>query len=241
MKFETFQASTKFDGQSEIERAKLVAVYKRLREGKAEFSAGTMASWFKEAGLAAPNRWRLDRAMRASRHFIRTEGKGFQLSSGTLQEFRSLYSELESTDEIVEVSEDVLPATLYEATRGYLESLGRQINKCYSERLFDGCAVLMRRLLEVLVILAFRSHGQESLIVRNDVHVSLERMLDTARSASFLSLSRSTREALDDFRILGNFAAHRIEYATRRSDIDGVRLKYRGAIEELLYKSGVRT
>jgi hypothetical protein len=242
MKFDSYRDSTGFDSKSEIERAKLLAVFKSLREGQPQFSAGTMASWFTEVGLAAPNRWRLDRALRGSRAFIRADEKRFRVAAGTLREFREKFPEMASSDENVEVtSEDILPAPLYEGSRGYIESLGRQINRSYAEKLFDGCAVLMRRLLEILVILAFRAQGEEAAIEKNGVKASLEKILEAAKASPSLKLSRNTRGALDDFRTLGNFAAHRIEYTTRRADIDKVRLEYRGAIEELLYKAQVRT
>jgi len=63
--------------------------------------------------------------------------------------------------------------------------------------------------------------------------------MSIAKASPKLKLSRNTKASLDDFRLLGNFAAHKIEYTTRRGDIDSLRLEYRGTIEELLYKAGV--
>jgi hypothetical protein len=37
--------------------------------------------------------------------------------------------------------------TLNQTKRGYLVSVGRQMNGCYAAGWYDGCAVMMRRLL----------------------------------------------------------------------------------------------
>jgi hypothetical protein len=55
-----------------------------------------------------------------------------------------------------------------------------------------------------------------------------------------LSLSPATKACLDDFRIVGNFSAHKIYYNAKRADIKRVVLEYRAAIEELLYKAGLK-
>jgi hypothetical protein len=53
-------------------------------------------------------------------------------------------------------------------------------------------------------------------------------------------LSKEALEILDDFRQIGNFAAHKIQFNTKRKDIDNIRLKYRMTIEELLYSAKIR-
>jgi hypothetical protein len=56
-------------------------------------------------------------------------------------------------------SEMVLPHALVRGTRGYLERITNQINGCYEHGWFDGCAVMMRRLIETLIIEAFEHHS----------------------------------------------------------------------------------
>jgi hypothetical protein len=53
-------------------------------------------------------------------------------------------------------------------------------------------------------------------------------------------LSKASKDVLDEFRVLGNFSAHKIIYNCRREEIKKVAREYRAAIEELLYKSGIR-
>lgn len=239
MQFEEFRKRTLLDSKGELERARLIAFYKSVSDGVIGFSAPTMRIWFTNAGFAAPNASRLGKSMRASRDFARVGKSEFRLTASSLSELTSEFPLAQKTDTVVVDSDKILPSQLYEQSRGYIESLGRQINKSYSENLFDACAVLMRRLLEVLLILAFRHHGDEAAIEREGGHLSLEHIMSIAKTSSKLKLSRNTRGSLDEFRTLGNFAAHKIEYTTRRGDVDSVRLEYRGTIEELLYKAGV--
>ena len=51
----------------------------------------------------------------------------------------------------------ILPEPDYKSTRGYIESLAKQMNASYEHNLFDGCAVLMRRLVEILLVLSCRN------------------------------------------------------------------------------------
>jgi hypothetical protein len=53
----------------------------------------------------------------------------------------------------------LIPEVDYKGTRGYIESVAKQINASYERNVFDGCAVLMRRLLEVLLILSYRKQN----------------------------------------------------------------------------------
>ncbi|QYU66776.1 hypothetical protein J4558_17645 [Leptolyngbya sp. 15MV] len=53
---------------------------------------------------------------------------------------------------------------LSETERGYLVSVGRQANGCYAQGWYDGCAVMMRRLLESSIIEAFEAKKLDTKI-----------------------------------------------------------------------------
>lgn len=100
----------------------------------------------------------------------------------------------------------------------------------------------MRRLIEILLIHGLEKAAPgESIKDGNGNYISLEQIVVKAKNSSLLSLSRDTKGLLDTFRQLGNFSAHKIHYNCRRADVDKVKMKYRAAIEELMYKSGNRT
>ena len=99
----------------------------------------------------------------------------------------------------------------------------------------------MRRLLEVLLILAYEHLGIESEIQDSQGnYLALERIIANAKSNRQLRLSRDSKGLIDEFRVLGNFSAHKIYYNCRRSDLTSLTRSYRATIEELLYKNGIR-
>lgn len=64
-------------------------------------------------------------------------------------------------------NEFILPAAMVRNTRGYIEKTTNQINGCYEKGWFDGCAVMMRKLMETLIIECFEKYGIDSKI-KND-------------------------------------------------------------------------
>jgi hypothetical protein len=142
--------------------------------------------------------------------------------------------------EDIVTDDSILPEILISSTRGYIESLGRQINSSYNNNIFDGCAVLMRRLLEILLIHSYEEIGKISTISENDGLKNLSYIINYTISNKPFKLSKDSNETLDDFRQLGNFSAHKIQYNAKRKDIDNIKLKYRMTIEELLYASNFK-
>jgi hypothetical protein len=55
-------------------------------------------------------------------------------------------------------NEFILPHAMVRGTRGYIERVVFQINGCYEKGWFDGCAVMMRRLIETLIIECFEKY-----------------------------------------------------------------------------------
>nr|WP_288836689.1 DUF4145 domain-containing protein [uncultured Flavobacterium sp.] len=142
-------------------------------------------------------------------------------------------------EEII-TDDTILPDTLIISTRGYIENLSKQINASYNENVFDGCAVLMRRLLEILLIHSYEAVGLESQIIENGGFRNLSYIINSTISHKPFKLSKDSLDVLDSFRQIGNFSAHRIQYNAKRKDIDNIKLQYRMAIEELLYSAKIK-
>ena len=89
----------------------------------------------------------------------------------------------------------ILPPVLYEKTRGFIESLAKQINRSYEENIFDGCAVLMRRLEEVALLIMSYEHSKIELAIKDASgnYVMLERIVTDAANNATLGLGRNTR------------------------------------------------
>lgn len=135
----------------------------------------------------------------------------------------------------------ILPTPLFENTSYNIQSVCKQINASYENNLYDCTAVMMRRLLEGLLILAYQKFGIESEITeKNGWHFSLDRIIKNAIQNSVLSLTASTKRDMPLFKDIGNFSAHKIWYNSTKQDLEPHILKYRVIIEELMYKAGVK-
>lgn len=242
MTLDAFARACSLLGLSELEKVRHLAYYHHKAEGKTEFTLDDVASWFAQLGLARPNTSRLRTRLRESRSFVLgSTGNSHRLHAVDLDELQAAYPGLSSQSEDVTSDDTLLPRPLYEGTRGFIEALARQINASYEYNIFDGCAVLMRRLAEVLLILAYEHSNTESEIQdATGNYVGLEKIIDNARNNATLRLSRNTKGFLDQLRTLGNFAAHKIYFTTRRRDIQGISTEYRAMVEELLYKAGIK-
>ena len=98
----------------------------------------------------------------------------------------------------------------------------------------------MRRLLEVLLILTYDKLGRLSEIEENGGYKNLVNIIDHTLSNKVVVFPKEVQEVLHDFRVLGNFSAHKIEYNCKKTEITHVKMKYRLAIEVLMYKSGLK-
>jgi hypothetical protein len=237
-----FASATGLARESEVQRVRLLAFYAHKTEAKSEFTVSDAAGWLTKLHLPAPNASRLKAKLTSSRSFVKGKEPGsFRLHAIDLDELQSLHPGIRSGSEEV-ISEDlILPRPLYENTRGFIEALARQINAAYEYNIFDGCAVLMRRLAEILLILSYEHLGIEASIQdQSGNYVMLERIASDAKTNATLKLSRNSKSFVEEFRTLGNFAAHKIYFTTRRSDVRQVATEYRALVEELLYKSGIR-
>jgi hypothetical protein len=155
-------------------------------------------------------------------------------------DMETLFPYISIKSEEINTDDSILPDSLIDKSRGYIINLGKQINASYNNNIFDGCAVLMRRLLEILLIHSYEECGKLNEISDGDGYRNLSYIINYTISNRPFKLSKDSNETLDDFRQLGNFSAHRIQYNAKRKDIDNIKLKYRMTIEELLYASNIK-
>lgn len=143
----------------------------------------------------------------------------------------------------IDQSGSVLPNELFSGLSNNVRSLCKQINASYEGNLYDCAAVMMRRLLEGLLVLSYQNIGIESDIMdkTGKHHISLDLIIKNAEQNAALALSSNTKKDMALFKDLGNYSAHKIWYNCTQGDLKPHILKYRAIIEELLYKSGMKT
>ncbi len=134
-------------------------------------------------------------------------------------------------------SQSVLPRAIVNNTRGYIERVVDQINGSYEKGWFDGCAVMMRRLLETLIIECFEAHEKANNIKNpstGDFLYLSDLIIKTLQEPSW-NLGRNTKRALPSLKSIGDQSAHSRRYNAHREDIDKLIPDFRIVCQELIY------
>jgi hypothetical protein len=134
-------------------------------------------------------------------------------------------------------SQSVLPRALFIKTRGYIERVVDQINGCYENGWFDGCAVMMRRLLETLIIESFEACNLTHKIKDQNTgdFLHLSHLISKALQEPSWNLGRNTKRALPSLKSIGDQSAHSRRYNAHREDIDKVTPDFRNVCQEFIY------
>lgn len=239
MKLESFVEKDFFVKATELERIELLAYYHDEIMDQRDFSVNEFCNLFVEYGLSKPNASRLIQKIKKSRSIVKGSAEDtFRLSIVRKKELVEKIGRLDKSEEI-DSDDSILPEALFEkAGRSYLQKLTQQINASYENNLFDGAAMIMRRLLEILIIHSFEAVGKMAEITDADGNYkNLKSLINAIKDSSEISLSKASRKSIDRFRELGNLSAHKIHYNCRRDDIRKLQLEYRALVEELLYKA----
>lgn len=129
---------------------------------------------------------------------------------------------------------------LTQTGRGYLVTVGRQMNGCFSIGWHDACAVMMRRLLEATIIEAFEAQNLEAVIKdSNGDFLQLTPLVKAALTQSSWNLSKNTKKYLPKLRDLGHRSAHGRYFTAQKSDIEKVEGGFRIVVEEFLRLAGL--
>lgn len=241
MNIKNFNKTINLGAKTEIDKAYYLAYFLCKLEDAEDFTVDDLCECFSKLDFSQPNKARLKGKIQKSKAFIKGARVGsFKLHGNSVKEIESDFPNIAEKSEEIVFGDSILPATLFLNSRGFIESLSKQVNACYENNLFDACAVMMRRLLEVCLILSYENLGIDYEIKdANGDYKQLNVIVANAKGNATLSLSRNTKACLEDFRAVGNFSAHKIYYNAKRQDVKKVSLEYRAAIEELLYKSGL--
>jgi hypothetical protein len=132
--------------------------------------------------------------------------------------------------------EGLFPLSLLaKAKRGYLVSVGRQMNGAYGMSWYDAAAVMMRRLVEISIIEAFEARGVAGKI--KDAagnYLQLSELISNALAEPSFTLSRNAKKALPRLRDLGHMSAHGRYFTAQKGDVDALQSGFRIVVEEFL-------
>jgi len=239
-----FIEKTNLNTCSEVDRAKLLCFYHYKETGNYYFTMALVTGLVLKAGFSAPNTSRLKDKL------LKGKNKAFLLLKGSKSEFEFISIILQSLEqeyvdfwrdiETVVSDSDLLDETKFCGKRNYLDRLIVQINHSYANNCYDACAVLLRRLFEILLVLSYQNLGIDDEIkdASGAGYIMLDGIVKKAKNNTTLKLSRIKNE-FDTFRMVGNFSAHNITYIAGKKDIDNIKLNYRVMLEELYNKAGL--
>lgn len=135
----------------------------------------------------------------------------------------------------------VLPHALFIDSRGDIRKVVFQVNACYTATCYDACAVMIRRLIEVLIIESYEHHNRGSEIKDASNNYFMLKDLTNKMLSGSWTLSRTTKKGLKGLKTFGDLSAHSRKYNAQRGYVDDVIVELRVITEELLYLSGMRS
>jgi len=138
-------------------------------------------------------------------------------------------------------TDQIIPLSYVRNTRGYIEKLANQINGCYERGWFDACAVMMRRLCEVLIIEVYEAKGISANIKDGSGnYFMMEALIKSVTTEPSWTLNRFTKRGLPKIADAGNLSAHSIRYNAHINDIDPLISDLHVVIQDLLGLAGIK-
>ena len=125
--------------------------------------------------------------------------------------------------------------SLVEGTEEYIENLVNQINGCYQKEWYDACAVMLRRLIEILIIETFEAHEIiDEIKTKKGYYRRLHDLIEEVTTAEKWNVDPRAAKSLSELKDLGNVAAHGRRQIVIREDIEQVRQDVRNVAQELV-------
>lgn len=143
----------------------------------------------------------------------------------------------EKIEQTIVISErELIDLTIIDKAPGYITDVLKEANECYKYSIYNGCAILLRKVTENLIIEAFDKNNRINEIkdINGDFFM-LKGLIEKLLKANpqLWNISRNTKKSLEEIKKIGDLAAHNIKFSTRKSDIDKIIDDYRLALEEI--------
>lgn len=223
-------------GLTQADMAVAMLWYRDRHEGTISASAHELAGLLHStACFSKVNISRL--AAQLSRHpdVVRGESPGtYRIRAGSRAQLDEAYAPFVNRKR-VHLSDSVISRSQFENQRKPWRDLVAEINGCYDHGFYDGAAVLSRRLVETLIIAAFKAKNAEAAIkTPSGDNKMLDGLIAVLLSGTPIKLTKSAKPALAPVKLVGDNAAHSLNHITTKQDIDGVSPHVRLLISEFL-------
>lgn len=222
-------------GLTEVEKAVALLWYEEYHKPGTELTATELAERLHSVALTGRvNVSRLRHKLCKSPYVVQGNTRwSFRISLPRRAELDERYGPLVKRRQ-VEVTDSIVPLEAVRGTRPYLEKLAYEINGCYDYQFYDACAVLCRRMVEMLLIEAFDRAGHLSAIEKGEHIAGLDDIIKVAQSGRYIKLPRGAGKVLEKAKKIGDAAAHDRYYITTQHDINEFGSDFRKLISQLL-------
>jgi len=222
-------------GISNTERAIALIWFAGLEDHLTALTIDEIADTFETAGYPRQNKSRLKSSILVDKRTTKTKEGLYRINVKARTRLDEEYLHLANYRPI-EISDSVVPIEIYKDSRSYIKRVVKQINASYDSGLYDCCAVMCRRLLETLIIEVYEYMGETDKLKNENGNFRMFSGLKVIiENDTNLSLSRNTKQGLDNFKRLGDLSAHSRRFNARKNDIDKIIDGLRVASEELIH------
>jgi len=228
-----------FGTMQEPSKIQLFMWFLHRAQEKARVTTGDIRECYDLLHLNRPNiSENLKRLSKRSPRVLLEDGAGFYLEGTVRSRFDATYLSFVKEEQI-EVGDHIMPDEMVEGTKPHIRKLAWQINGCYEYQFYDGCAVMMRRLTESLLIEAFVKAGHVDKIRQGNEFMMLAAIISVAKQGQCFLLARGSDDILEAIKYIGDRAAHSRTYVSVQKDILDVIPRFRTIVAELMHLAGI--
>lgn len=140
------------------------------------------------------------------------------------------------TKKVIQPTDCLFPASIFSDARNYIKKIADETSICYDMQLYNGCSVLLRRLVETLIIEVYERKGLVTQIKDSSGNFFyLKDLIDIiVKENKSINLSRNSKESLRVIKSLGDLSAHNRRYLATKTDVNRVSSNFRIVFEELI-------
>jgi hypothetical protein len=178
----------------------------------------------------------LKRELKLKRKYVLASGDKFKLTLTGRSELGSKYMSLLKKPKVI-VSDTIVPEDLVKKLRKFYAELALEINGQFKYQFYDGCLVLIRRMVESLIVDLFEKIGHADKIkTAQGEYMMLNALIGVVCSGQYLKLAKGAKDALEKIKEAGDKGAHnRFNLAVER-DVQNIETGMRAVISELIEK-----
>lgn len=230
---------TKLD-KTNAEKAVAILWYHDRKTPDASMNARQLVKIMSDYHVGTPNQTTLAEAIRKT-NLCNERVNVFTLKPGSRRVIQGwLPANIDGMQPEMNHAEGYLPEAVWGNTRGYVESVCKQLNGCFKAAYYDAASVMLRRLLETLIIEAYEHLKRESEIKDNGGTGNYYMLKDLVARANGVSphaglnLGRDAKRTLDDVKGRGDKSAHNRRYNAVAADLIEIRDGVRTTVQELI-------